>query len=254
MKITFLGTGAADFSPLLETEFQNKLDNDARRSSSVLLDDSILIDCGPHTLNSIELLGVDCAKITDLLITHFHNDHFNRENILRLAQKCPQPLRMWYHADGKPGPMENVQLHPIRPLESFQTDLFQAKALPANHTSCPLHYHIEIGSRKLFYGCDGAWLLNETFYAMMNQVYTCMILDGTVGDFNGDYRLAEHNSIPMIRLMTESFRTQNVIAPDGILCISHLARTLHKSHEETTGKLHKEGYTVAFDGMCLEFP
>lgn len=254
MKIQFLGTGAADFSPLLETEFCNTLDKNARRSSSVLINDTILIDCGPHTLASMEIQGFDCSKVTDLLVTHFHSDHFNRENIMRLAKMCPQPLRMWYHADGTTDPMENVEFHPISPMETFQTDYFRARALPANHTSFPLHYHIEIDGSKLFYGCDGAWLLNETFYAMMKKEYNCMILDGTVGDYNGDYRLGEHNSIPMIRLMAESFRTQHVIAADGIFCISHLARTLHKSHQETSEKLGKEGYLVAFDGMCLTIP
>ena len=48
MNIRFLGTGAADFSPLLETEFKDRLDNNARRSSAILIDESILVDCGPH--------------------------------------------------------------------------------------------------------------------------------------------------------------------------------------------------------------
>lgn len=253
MNILFLGTGAADFSPLLETEFKNKLDNNARRSSAILIDDTILIDCGPHTYDSFQIQGLDCSKVTDLLLTHFHDDHYNPDNIAKLAKHCAHPLRMWYHADSTPEPIENVEFHPVKPLETFKTDTFQAVALPANHTEFPLHYDIEVGDVKLFYGCDGAWLLNDTFYAMMKRNYNCMILDGTVGDYNGDYRLGEHNSIPMIRLMAESFRTQNVIAPNGTLCISHLARTLHKPHEETAASLAKEGYIVAYDGMMLNF-
>ena len=251
MKIQFLGTGAADFSPLLETEFKNKLDNNARRSSAILINETLLIDCGPHTLDSFAIQGLDFTKVTDLFVTHFHSDHHNCENIEKLAKQCKQPLRMWYHADAVPSPMENVEFHPVKPLQAFETDVFRAVALAANHTAFPLHFDIEVDGVKLFYGCDGAWLLNDTFYAMMRREYKCMILDGTVGDYNGDYRLGEHNSIPMIRLMAESFRTQNVIASDGVICISHLARTLHKSHEETVEHLQKEGYTVAYDGMAL---
>ena len=81
MNIRFSGTGAADFSPLLETEFKNKLDNNARRSSAILIDETILVDCGPHTYHSFYIQGLDCSKVTDLLLTHFHNDHYDRNSI-----------------------------------------------------------------------------------------------------------------------------------------------------------------------------
>ena len=55
MKITFLGTGAADFSPLLETEYKYQLGLDQRRSSSILIEDQFLVDCGPHTLDSMRI-------------------------------------------------------------------------------------------------------------------------------------------------------------------------------------------------------
>lgn len=251
MKLRFLGTGAADFSELLETDYKDTLDRNARRSSAALIDGRLLIDCGPHTLDSLRLQKLDCSGITDLLVTHFHSDHYNRENVARLAAMCAQPLRMWYHEDAQPEPIDNVQLHPVKPLKTFCADKFRITPLAANHTAFPLHYDIESEGIRLFYGCDGAWLLNETFYAMVRRQYRCMILDATVGDYNGDYRLAEHNSIPMIRLMTEAFRSQKVIAENGILCLSHLARTLHNDHDQTASQLEKEGYTVAYDGLEL---
>lgn len=252
MNICFLGTGAADFSPLLETDFKEKLDKNARRSSAVLVNETLLIDCGPHTLDSFRIQGLDCSKVTDLLVTHFHDDHHDRSNIELLAKECKQPLRMWYRADARPLPMENVEFHPVKHRESFQAGAYCVTALDANHTAFPLHYDIERDGEKLFYGCDGAWFLNDTFYAMMHREYACMILDGTVGDYSGDYRIGEHNSIPMIRLMTDSFRTQDVIAPSGVICISHLARTLHRPHEETAEYLETEGYTIACDGLNIK--
>ena len=88
MHIRFLGTGAADFSPLLETEFKNKLDHNIRRSSSILINDTVLVDCGPHTLDSLQLQGVDLSGITDLLVTHLHADHYDPDNIAKLAKQC----------------------------------------------------------------------------------------------------------------------------------------------------------------------
>lgn len=85
MKIRFMGTGAADFSPRLATEFRYALDKNARCSSSVLIDDTIPIDCGPHVLDAFQIQGISLEQVTDLLITHFHDDHFNRENIEKLT-------------------------------------------------------------------------------------------------------------------------------------------------------------------------
>lgn len=251
MEIRFMGTGAADFSPLLETEYQNSLCPNARRSSSVLLGGKVLIDCGPHVLDSFRIQGIDPAQVTDLLVTHFHSDHFCRENVEKLAALCPQPLRMWYRQSAQPEPIPHVEFHPLAVGEQFQTPDIQAVALASNHREHPLHYDIQWQDKRIFYGCDGAWLLNETFYAMMKREYDFMILDATVGDYNGDYRLGEHNSIPMIRLMEASFRSQKVLKENGVICLSHLARTLHPTHEENVQNLSKDGYLVAYDGLTV---
>lgn len=251
MQIRFMGTGAADFSELLETEYKDILSPKARRSSSMLINDTVLVDCGPHVLDSFRIQGLDPSKVTDLLVTHLHSDHYNKSNVAKLAAQCKQPLRMWYRAGATPTPMENVVFCPVEPGETFETEHMKCVALAANHKSFPLHYDIEIDGARLFYGTDGAWLLNDTFYAMMKRNYHCMVLDATVGDYNGDYRLGEHNSIPMIRLMAASFRSQNVVAEDGVIILTHLARTLHKPHSEIAPKLAEEGYTVAYDGLCM---
>lgn len=252
MKITFLGTGAADFSPLLDTEYRHKLGKDQRRSSAILIDDHFLVDCGPHVLNSMEIQGIDPGQVTDLFLTHFHGDHCNWNNIRSLAAGREQPLRIWYRAGGETEAVENARFCPLEPGQAAETGSLQVKALAANHTQWPLHYDFELDGVKMFYGCDGAWLLNDTFYAMRGRNYDCMILDGTVGDYNGDFRLGEHNSIPMIRLMAASFETERVIAPDGQLWLSHLARTLHRPHDETVEILKKDGFFAAYDGLMID--
>ncbi len=252
MQIYFMGTGAADFSPLLETKYKYKLDQNARRSSSILLEGNYLIDCGPHVAGSFQIQQIDAAKVTDLLVTHFHSDHYNRDSIAWIAAQKEVPLKIWHHAEAQPEPIENCEFCPMEIGLEYAIGDLKVKALEANHAEWPVHYDIESDGKKLFYGCDGSWLLMATFYAMRQRRYDCMILDATVGDYVGDFRLGEHNSIPMIRLMEASFKTENVIAQDGKLVLSHLARTLHKPHEETVELLKSDGYIVAYDGMELE--
>lgn len=251
MHIQFLGTGAADFSPLLKTTCREALDRNARRSSAIVIEGRYLIDCGPHVADSLRIQGLDAGAVTDLLVTHFHSDHFDRENAARIAAQTAQPLRIWHRAGAKPEPIEHTVFCPVEPGQHFQAGALECVALAANHTEFPLHYDLEWNGTRLFYGCDGAWVLNETFYAMRHRNYDCMILDGTVGDYNGDFRLGEHNSIPMIRLMAASFRNEQVIAPEGQLWLSHIARTLHEPHDKLSALLESEGMHAAFDGLEL---
>ena len=46
------------------------------RSSCILIDDKILIDCGNGTIKTLLEQNVDINKIDTLLITHLHGDHF----------------------------------------------------------------------------------------------------------------------------------------------------------------------------------
>ena len=44
---------------------------------------------------------------------------------------------------------------------------------------------------------------------------------------------------------------ENMVAENGVIVASHLARTLHKPHEETKEILQKAGMLTAYDGMLI---
>lgn len=87
---------------------------------------------------------------------------------------------------------------------------------------------------------------------MLKHSFDVMIFDCTVGDSN-DWRLFEHNTIPMLRTIIEEVKNKNLVADGGKLIASHLARTLHASHEETVDILKKLDMITAFDGMTVQF-
>ena len=65
IKITFLGTA-------------NAIPTEKRNHSSILCsfkDENILIDCGENTQRQLRIAGISPAKITKILITHWHGDH-----------------------------------------------------------------------------------------------------------------------------------------------------------------------------------
>ena len=95
-------------------------------------------------------------------------------------------------------------------------------------------------------------MMTETFNYLTHKKLDVMVMDATVGDYEGDYRMAEHNSIPMIRLMIPSLKAKEVITDSTKIYLSHIAPRLHKSHAETVEIVKGDGLEVAFDGMSIE--
>ena len=126
--------------------------------------------------------------------------------------------------------------------------------MDANHdaSAYPQHLLFKKNDKSIFYGCDGAWLLNTTYYALQNAKLDMMVLDCTTGDYEGDYRMGEHNSIPMLRVMLPSLRAFGVINEKTKVYFSHLAPSLHASHSETEKIANKMGAHVAYDGLQIQ--
>ena len=85
MKLFFLGTGAADFLPSLNDKDRFTIDKNIRRCTMTLLNETTLIDCGPHLMDAIQIHGISAEKIQNVLITHSHGDHFKAESLQALA-------------------------------------------------------------------------------------------------------------------------------------------------------------------------
>lgn len=257
MKFCFLGTCAYDYSPLLKTIYADKLDKDARRSSAALIDDHILIDCGDHTLDSLRIKKANCNQIDTVLLTHLHSDHYKPESLRELAEKREERITVYVcqtAVERVKKELEGANVKVCGVQHGQKTEIEEnmfITALPANHTEHAVHYLIESEEKSIYYALDGAWMMYDAFYALRDKDLDLLVLDCTVGDYEGDYRVAEHNSIPMIRLMLASFEKFN-ICNNGKVFISHIAPSLHKSHAETEELLKKNGVQVAYDGLEFE--
>ena len=255
MEILFLGTCACDYSPLLQTTYKDVFDKNARRSSCALIDGRYLIDCGYHCLEELRIAKIDLSQITDIFVTHFHSDHYNVECISQIAKASDRTLRVWVRAGANVIAISNVEWKIMKKGTEYTVDEnVTVTGLLANHNESvfPQHILLEIEGKKIFYALDGAWFLHETYYALKNASLDFLVLDCTCGDYEGDYRIGEHNSIPMIRLMLPSLKKWGTITENTQVYVSHLAPSLHKSHEETVEILQKDGVYVAYDGLSLQ--
>ena len=81
MKIFYLGTGAADWTP---DDAENP---EYRRNSSALINGELLIDPGPCVPEALGTFGIDISNIRYVINTHPHSDHYN-ENTLRMLTEA----------------------------------------------------------------------------------------------------------------------------------------------------------------------
>ena len=220
MKILFLGTGAADFP-------QEKCEN-FRRTSSALIDDTFLIDPGPWVLDAINEFKVDIKKIKYVLVTHYHDDHFNEDTLKFLEN-------------------QGAKLLTIQCGSEIEIDGYKIMSLKGNHTIPVCHFIFEKDEKRLFYGLDGAWLQFEEIDAIWTRGVDLAVFDATIGFVEGDWRVFEHNSLNMVLEMKKSINKSI-----KKYVISHMAYTLHTDHDTLEKEMKKHGITVAYDGLTLK--
>ena len=224
MKITFLGTGAADWHEKREglTEF--------RRFSSALIDGVLLIDPGPQILDALAEFGKDAAQIQYIINTHRHKDHYCEETVKALEA-------------------QGASLVDLNDGDCTEIGAYTVRAYAGNHSTCEktVHFIISNGERTLFYGLDGAWLLYEEVQAIKKYKPDFAVFDATIGNIDGDYRIFEHNNLNMVLEMKKTLKPYI-----GRFAISHMARTLHTDHKSLSADMQAHGVAVAYDGWETE--
>lgn len=253
MKLKFLGTGAADWLAPSEGFY--------RANASVLVDGRMMIDGTMRVLGNIE----DPGAVTDILYTHSHSDHFDPALLKELAPIRAHAHRSWAGEIRVPG----VEVVPFDTLEDFEVAGLRVTALTSNHSTerayeTTVHYIVRGGGRALLYATDGAWLTNAQWHALRRERLDAAIFDATVGEmYPSDFRIFEHNTVGMVRAMTRMLRApmngpnpthgfiEPVLKPEAQVYLTHLARTLHPSHEEVAESCAGE-FIVAYDGLEIE--
>lgn len=242
MKIRFLGTGAADWNGPDER-------GEYRRLTSTLFEGGLLIDF-THTAEDMLPCAADVRQI---LITHSHGDHFDPEAISRLAPAALYAHESWAGEIRIPG----IEVVPVAVGEWGRAGEYEIMALPSNHSTNrayeqTVNYLIRREDQIFLYATDGAWLPNRSLHLMKGMQLCGMAIDATIGDGHaGDYRIFEHNSVPMIRIMVETMKKTGLLKPEAKVFLTHMARTLHGTQKQVEESLSAP-FVVCFDGMETE--
>lgn len=267
MKLAFLGTGAADWDFRKKEEYLKER-GEFRRLSSTLINDELLMDPGPHIFDAEETFGISLGKVKIVLITHSHDDHYNEENVFKLADRvhpvffgdvwAKYKLEMWAKNNGRN--MDEVDFRPIEADEVFECDGYHFVSFHSNHsTEFPdektRNYAVtDPEGTKLFYGLDSGPFRYEMWEKMRGSEYDIMIHECTTGDVPGDDRIYGHTALPWLLYSEHALRKTKTVKEGAPIYIDHMALTLHGPQETIEQYIHDHGSDihVAYDGLRLE--
>lgn len=254
MKLEFIGTGAADFK--LEKREEGKL---FRRWTTTLVNDDLLLDPGPHVLDYLE--KNECMDLLDnvkyVLMTHSHGDHVNVDTVKALVAKNPD-IEFFGNEQSvnkiKEATDKAIVVEFNKPLTcgAYTVTPYHGNHSPKWSGEQTFLYSINDGEKEMFYGTDTAWLPTETWYAMKSHQFDCMIMEVTLGDVIGDYRIFEHNNIRMVEIMMETFRKTGVVKPEAKVIATHIAKGTHGNQEQLANRLAGFRMIAAYDGYKTE--
>ena len=260
MRVHLLGTGSADGWPnpfcACVSCTAERAAGRARRPSSALVDDVLLLDCGPTTPHLPADAGITLEGVEHVLVTHGHPDHLHPAFLLSRRWTSPgRVLHVWGPSLAMDlcrdwiGPGSAVELHVIAPgdILGLGTALgaYEVAALPARHA----HGDGDaIAAEALLYaitGPDGARLLYATDTGAFDPVdaglpdgpFDVVLLDETFGD-RTDHGTG-HLDLASLPAVVDALRRHGSIVGDTAVVATHLSH-----HNPPTAELRERLRTL----------
>jgi adenosylcobinamide kinase / adenosylcobinamide-phosphate guanylyltransferase len=258
VNLTLLGTGAADGWPNPHCGCAScagaRAGGALRGQTSALLDETLLLDCGPETPQAAQRAGLDLTRLRHVLLTHAHPDHCAPAFLLFRAWVSDAPLdvlgppevveqaRMWVAPDSP------VRFVAVGPGERHTLGAYDVRVLAAAHGvpgSCVLYDVTGPGGRVL-YATDTGPLPDTTVQAVAEARFDAVLLEETFGDHvtHGTDHLDLRTFPDQLRRLREAgavTRGTDVVAV-------HLS---HRNPPDLAARLAPWGARVVPDGTTL---
>ena len=262
MQVTVLGTGAADGWPNPSCACAScesaRAAGVLRGQTSALVDDVLLLDCGPDTPRLAEQCGRTLTGLRAVLVTHAHPDHFDPAFLLYRGWVTAQPLRVlgpravtdacadWL------GPDSAVVVEPLAPGDVVDVEGYRVRALAARHEAPggALLYDVTApGGRRLLYATDTGPLPDDDLAAVADgPAYSTVLLEQTFGDFTSHG--TDHLDLDTLPRVLAGLRAAGAVDERTDVVAVHLSHH-NPPPAELARRLDAYGVRVVRDGTTL---
>jgi adenosylcobinamide kinase / adenosylcobinamide-phosphate guanylyltransferase len=262
MDVVLLGTGAADgwpnaFCTCASCSSERRAGR-SRGQTSALVDDVLLLDCGPTTPFAANRISRSLDGVRHILLTHAHVDHtapaalvwrswaHRREPLtVRGPHAAIDACRQWV------GPDDPVTLQVVAAGEEFKADGYAVRALAAAHGDvvtgdCLLWDVTAPDGTRLLYATDTGPLPEETVRQL--ATYDLVLLEETFGD-RLDHGTDHHDLATFPRTLAALREANRVTASTRVVAV-HLGHH-NPPTVELTKRLGAWGAEVHDDGTEL---
>ncbi|WP_261565859.1 bifunctional adenosylcobinamide kinase/adenosylcobinamide-phosphate guanylyltransferase [Frankia gtarii] len=284
MRVTLLGTGSADGWPNPWCDCAScawARRHEVRGQTAVLVDDALLLDCGPDVPRTAARLGVRLSGLRHLLISHAHPDHLGPESLMWRSWSsaagrpldvvgppaalavCREFLTRWEGADparegsdlrfvpataggGSPvdGPLRlgaGDAGYLVRPLAARHGDASIGPAVLYDVTAPD--------GGRLLYGCDtAAPLPAPTLAAVTGRAYDVVLLEENNGDRPG---FGEHLDLASFAEVVAELRRRGAVVDGTRVLAVHLSHR-NPPGDELARRLALLGAQAPGDGAVLD--
>ncbi|MDE5547570.1 MAG: MBL fold metallo-hydrolase [Clostridia bacterium] len=276
MKITFLGTGAAEGIPALfcNCEFCKgaRKRGEIRSRSQVLLGGELSIEFPPDAFYHAVAFHIDLSAIKYLLVTHSHMDHFYAHDFVlrgyKYAREMTSPtIDIYGNAEGisvfgectrrelRGDVAENIRLHTVSAFEEFEVGGWRVHTLIAKHSSQePLLYALEKDGKRILHLTDTS-LLPEEDYLFLEQIggkpFDLVVLDCTFvwGRAKEDSR---HMGVEDDMQVLSRLEKIGLVDGKTKKVITHFSHHSEPTKENLQRAEKTYGVIAAYDGLTLE--
>lgn len=275
MRIKYLGTAAAEGWPALfcRCDFckqARKLGGkNIRTRSQAIVDDTLLIDFPPDSYLHMLRDGVDLPSISDILITHTHEDHLflddlaNRgrwfanevDDVLtlhgndRLAEKFAAFTDHGPDHEQLDGRVACREIAPYVPVSICGYTVTPMLARHDKHERCYI-YLVEKDGRTLLYGNDTGYFPDETWAYLSGKRLSLVSLDCTcLIHKEGD----NHMGIEDVLQVQQRLLEMGSATDDTTFVVTHFSHNGQLLHDDIVARMTPHRFLVAYDGMEVSF-
>lgn len=200
MQVLMLGTGAADgwpnpFCTCASCDWARS-SGTVRTTTSALVDDVLLLDCGPDAPRQAARAGRSLAGLRAVLVTHAHPDHLDPAALLARSWARPAsalqvvgPRSVMSACEHWIGPDDSVALTEVSPGDVLTIDGYVVRVLAAAHdvghdslTADAVLYEVTApDGGRLLYATDTAALPQATVDALRDVALDLLLVEQTFG-------------------------------------------------------------------------